>query len=89
MGILLVKVKWYMLPMGNINKVLSVMHPLRLFGLSVLKYSYEFLTHFLDVRACDKGFLCGFLVQGLVHMRSVICFFEEPVRVAVPAQNLV
>ena len=55
----------------------------------VLKYSSKFFTQSLHVRDCDKEFLGGFLVGGLVHMRPFVRFFQEPVRVAVTVQNLV
>ena len=51
---------------------------------SVLKYYSKFLTQYLDVRDCTKGFFGGFLVDGLVHMRPVVSLFQQPVRVAVP-----
>ena len=51
----------------------------------VLKYPSKFLIQSLDVRDCDKGFFCVFLVGGLVHMKPVVWFLQEPV--AVPVQN--
>ena len=54
---------------------------------SVLNYSSEFFTPSLDVRDFDKGFLGGSLGDCLVHMRPMVWFFEETVRVAVPVQK--
>ena len=67
------------LSLGCINRVLSVLHPLKKYLdlRSVLKCSSGFLTQFLDVKDCDKWILGGFLVEGLVHLGPAVSFFRN------------